>query len=127
MSFDECPICGETNFEESNSGLRVFPCGFQGSGFRRVNRCHGLDESPRPEVSIPDSINRYRLAFLDAAHAADTIAGDMTSENIPGDYARRCRELAQQMREFAGHTHGFGIGRKESGRGWAIMRYFRRS
>lgn len=55
-------------------------------------------------MSIPAEVARYRLAFLDAAHAAETIASDMAQEGHDTLYAERCRELAQQMREFAGHT-----------------------
>jgi hypothetical protein len=106
MAFEKCPECGETNYEEEYS-YRTFDCGFVGFGSVRSSRC----ERPRRQtatIDVPVEVARYRLALLDAAQAADTIAADMTAESQSPAFAARCRELAAQMREFAGHTaHGF--------------------
>lgn len=102
MAFEKCPECGETNYEEDYSNYRSFDCGFVGVGSRRSNRCENPEKKIAP-IDIPAEVSRYRLAFLDAAQVADNIAGDMIAEGQSAEFSTRCRELAKQMREFAGH------------------------
>ena len=107
MAFERCPECGETNYEEEYSH-RTFDCGFVGLHSTRSSRCDNPKKKIRP-VDIPAEVSRYRLAFLDAAQVADSIAADMMTDGQPAEFSARCRELAKQMREFAGHgTHDAG-------------------
>ena len=106
MSFRKCPECGETNYYESGLS-RYFDCGFQGRTYSdvREQRCGGARRKTSREASpeLSDDAARYRLALLDAAHAADGIAADLIADG-QSEHARRCAELAKQMRQFAGHT-----------------------
>jgi hypothetical protein len=102
MAFNKCPECGNTNFEEDSSNLRTFDCGFSGQWDRRVKRCR----NPRPHTrgcDIPAEVNRFRLALLDAAHAAETIAADLVETEDVEEFAERLQDLARQMRAAAGH------------------------
>jgi hypothetical protein len=101
MTFEKCPECGETNYEEKY-GHRTFDCGFVGLGYTRSIRC-GNPRKKIASIDIPAEVSRYRLALLDAAQAAESIAADMMADNQSAEFAARCRELAKQMRNFAGH------------------------
>jgi len=85
-----------------------------------------------PAVSIPHEVARYRLSLLDAAQSLDAMANDMDARNV-ADFPARCRELARQMREFAGHTvDGAGSnqefqGGKTAATGTALMRMLRKA
>jgi hypothetical protein len=123
MSFERCPECNETNWEESGS-VRTFDCGFQGYWSTRHRRCSAngtkrLPKQPAKSAAINDEAARYRLALLDAAQAADGLASDMAASG-QDQFASRCRELARQMRRFAGHDadadfQGFGGQRSTTG------------
>ena len=116
MPFEKCPECGETNYQENTLNYRAFDCGFEGYLGRRHNRCEGTKK--KPTISIPAEVARYRLAFLDATQVADAIAADMAADgNENNAFAGRCRELARQMREFAGHTSGLADTGQNTGRG----------
>ncbi len=105
MAFSKCPECGETNYEEDTDGLRIFDCGFESEEERRVSRC----DNPDPRVQeIPAEIARYRLALFDCAQAAETIGNDMQAKGVAGEFTERCRDLARQMRDFAGNSDDFG-------------------
>ena len=105
MDFDSCPECGETNYEEDVYSERYFDCDFQSKGNKRTARCGNprRDRSDR-RPDIPAEVNRYRLALLDAAHAAETIATDMDAEQADRRYIEQITHLANQMRELAGHS-----------------------
>ena len=67
------------------------------------HECTNAQKQRQQPVSIPAEVARYRLAFLDAAQVADTIASARMAEEQDNAFVDRCRELAKQMREFAGH------------------------
>jgi hypothetical protein len=125
MAFEKCPECGETNYQEQYSH-RTFDCGFVGFGSTRSNRC-GRPKKKLPAVDIPAEVSRYRLALLDAAQVADSIAADMMADGQSAEFARRCSELAKQMREFAGHgPNGFASPRSGAQRSGLISIFRRR-
>lgn len=108
----KCPECGETNYYEYGF-TQAFDCGFKGRNCedRREARCNaGGKSAKRSPAAVPvdAAAVRLRLALLDAAHVAETIANDMGRAGRDDDYAARCRELARQMRAFAGHTDDTG-------------------
>lgn len=122
MSFNKCPECGETNYQERNF-VRAFDCGFSGEFDRRAQRCD------RTTSSRLDEENKYRLALLDAAQVAETIGTDMKADGIPPEYAQRCIDLSRQLREFAGHTiaaRTFDDLRQSRGVGNALVGLFRK-
>ncbi|MBA2124700.1 hypothetical protein DLM45_00450 [Hyphomicrobium methylovorum] len=121
MQFQTCPECGETNYEEDLDSLRTFDCGFMGEFERRVSRCDSHERKAK-EVTIPAEVARYRLALLDAAQSADTIAADMSASDIDPIYVERCRDLARQMRAFAGHSPGTNNARA-SGKDGTLSRF----
>lgn len=109
--WSECPICGEKNYYEYD-GAQHFDCGFAGSVDQdtRVERCSARDLEPDADaadegaVPVADAdISDYRLAFLDAARVVESIAAEFAGGQGTGETASRCRDLAQQMRAFAGH------------------------
>lgn len=134
MSFSKCPECGETNYYEQ-SYTRYFDCGFQASTLTttREARCGSDDRKSnkrkRAEPTLSDEASRYRLALLDAAHAAEGIAADLRADALP-EHAEKCAALARQMREFAGHTGVSGeetpTFRSRQSPGRAIMAIFRK-
>ena len=125
MAFTKCPECGETNHAE-HSSFRTFDCGFQGWYDTRNKRC-GNPKGRAPAVSIPAEVARYRLALLDAAQAAETIGHDMTEDGNSPEFAGRCRELARQMRAFAGHTADFGSSGRSGGGTGKLLSIFRKA
>jgi hypothetical protein len=128
MAFNECPECGETNYAEDLSNFRSFTCGFQAYPRRRFAVCK-QPSAKRIGVEriVNDTSSRYRLALLDAAQAADAVAADMEADGCEVIYIERCRELARQMRDFAGHGSGFEKGRdKAASKGSAIIAFFRK-
>lgn len=104
MSFSSCPECGETNFYENSYSVRHFDCGFKGQWSTRTARCGGKRKRVTTAPVIDDAAARYRLALLDAAQVADTIAIDMVGADQSPDFVDRLRQLSSQMRAFAGHT-----------------------
>lgn len=107
MAFSTCPECGESNYEEDDySGIRSFDCGFESENDRRHSRCESKTRRRpnRPSVEPSDGASRYRLALLDAAQVAEILANDMAAEGASTEHVSRCRELALQMRGFAGHS-----------------------
>lgn len=104
MSFSSCPECGETNFYENSYSVRHFDCGFKGQWSTRTARCGGKRNPATPSPAIDDAAARYRLALLDAAQVADTIAADMTGADQSSDFVKRLHQLSMQMRAFAGHS-----------------------
>ena len=70
--------------------------------------CKSPQKKKQATAAVPfskgDGASRYRLALLDAALVVETIAEDITGSGHSGHFARRCCELARQMREFAGYT-----------------------
>ena len=112
MPFEKCPICGETNFEEDVVQERSFECGFSSLKDRRTSQCQTPKEDRNPSTSRPAATNdeaaRYRLALLDAAQVADVLAADMSTAGQDARFVDRCRELARQIRAFAGHTSDAG-------------------
>ena len=129
MVFAKCPECGETNHYESLS-TRIFDCGFRSSYDARTSPCRAKNRRAAAAVSIPVEVGRYRLALLDAAQVAETIAADMTAEGQDSEFVERCADLARQMREFAGHTPGqdtLGGGQSGAGNtGTALTRFLRK-
>lgn len=127
--FTKCPECSETNYYDQNY-TRYFDCGFQGSSYNntRHHRCDGAKRK-KEAPALDHEAARYRLALLDAAHAAEGIASDLRADEHP-EYAERCAALARQMREFAGHTDLAGeetpTFRSKASPGRAIMAIFRR-
>lgn len=122
MSFKNCPECGETNYYQVGY-IRYFDCGFAGDKWdTRTARCAAFDDNPRPQAGqlplISDEAACYRLALLDGAQAIDGLAADMEADELSGNYAQSCRELAQQLRAFAGHDTGLGwfAGNRRRGR-----------
>ena len=104
MSFSKCPECGETNYYESGYSVRNFDCGFKGQWETRTARCGGKVHRAAAAITISDEAARYRLALLDAAQVTDTIAADMVVAGQSTDYVDRLRQLARQIRAFAGHV-----------------------
>lgn len=106
MPFEKCPECGSTNFEEDDDEERFFDCGFQSVGERRSARCDKPDPSHRKAAApaADSEAARYRLALLDAAQVVDVLGSDMTSAGQDPRFVERCRELARQIKAFAGHT-----------------------
>lgn len=132
-----CPECGETNYFES-SYSQQFDCGFKGSSSwdTRERRCGGKAKSSAAKAGVgalSDDVSRYRLALLDAARVADMIASDIDRGGAPQEHAGRVRELAEQMRAFAGHSADAGSKNFEdfagrTGRaGSALSRWVRRT
>jgi hypothetical protein len=100
-----CPECDATNYFEEND-KQIFDCGFEGADDDdvRVSRCAALDMDEASGVGpVVDEGSKYRLGFLDAAHVADGIARDIDQSIVLEGLAQRCRDLAEQMRSFAGH------------------------
>ena len=124
MAYEKCPECGDTNYEEDADGDRTFDCGFMSNDDQRTSRC----DNPDPSVpDVPAEIARYRLALFDCAQAADAIGNDMRAKGVAAEFAERCRELARQMREFAGDGgggpgHGPGSGGTTAGKVLSIFR-----
>ena len=92
----------------------------------------GPDEEREP-IRVTD-VSFVSEAEFDAAQAAETIGNDMTAQGESAEFARRCLELARQMRTFAGHTASgqtfddFTAGQsKSTGLGTALVRVFRRA
>ena len=104
MSFSSCPECGETNYYENSYSVRQFDCGFKGQWETRTARCGGKRKRVTGSPAIDDAAARYRLALLDAAQMADTIAADMVGADQSPDFVSRLRQLSSQMRIFAGHS-----------------------
>lgn len=104
MSFSSCPECGETNYYENSYSVRHFDCGFKGQWDTRTARCGGKRKRVAGPPASDDAAARYRLALLDAAQVADTIAADMVGSDQSPDYVSRLHQLSSQMRAFAGHT-----------------------
>ncbi len=133
MSFSSCPECGETNYyETSYSNVRHFDCGFKGQFGTRTARCGGKRKRSAETPVIEDSSARYRLALLDAAQVADTIAAEMVQADQSPEFVSRIRQLSTQMRAFAGHTNAAtfeGLSRSNTTRrtGTALMAIFRRA
>ena len=123
MPFEKCPECGDTNYAEEDYKYRKFDCGFVGFYEDRKKRC-GNPKGSAP--AIPAEVARYRLALLDAAQAAETISNDMIANGVAPDYAGRCRELARQMRAFAGHTAEFGTAGKGGTPAGKVLSIFRK-
>lgn len=125
--YSKCPECGETNYQEYLA-TRSFDCGFKGCFDERRARC-GRKDKRKADDTAGATDNRYRLALLDAAQVVDVIASDMTRDGTGGTYAERCRELARQMREFAGHSRDAAsfndVSARKSGSGLkALVRRF---
>lgn len=133
MSFEKCPECQETNFYEGDYKHRTFDCGFQSQYDTRTKPCRSNDRRAAGAgvpISIPHEVARYRLALLDAAQAADAIAADMTAQGHENEFAERCRDLARQMREFAGHSgvgSPVGFARQGKRAGTALMTIIRKA
>lgn len=121
--YQSCPECGDTNHEENWNNVRTFDCGFQGQFDKRVNRCEGT-KKPKPVIEriVDDSAARFRLGLLDAAQAVDGIATDLAASGGEDEYSQRCRELAQQMRQLAGHESALSA----SSRNTSIVTFFKR-
>lgn len=104
MSFSSCPECGDTNFYENSYSVRTFDCGFKGQFGTRTARCGGKRKRVIEAPAMDDAAARYRLALLDAAQVADTIAADMVNADESPEFIGRLRQLSSQMRIFAGHA-----------------------
>jgi hypothetical protein len=105
MSFERCPECQETNYSE-RIYTRSFACGFKSQFDERQALCGAQRQRPQKRTdtaTFNDEAARYRLALLDAAQATDLLATDMAMGDQDKAYVARCRELARQMRTFAGH------------------------
>lgn len=139
MSFSKCPECGETNHHEV-SGLRDFSCGFRAFYETRAAKCSRQSRkqgpSPSPDQVMGYEAARYRLALLDAALVADTIAtdidADMAGDRRAAAYSGRCRDLARQLRAFAGHAQAAGatfddLAGNPPKSGFALMTLFRKA
>ena len=132
MSFSTCPECGETNFYENSYSARHFDCGFKGQWSTRTARCGGKRNRVAGPPAIDDAAARYRLALLDAAQVADTIAADMVTAQQSPDFVSRLRQLSSQMRTFAGHTapasfEDLAQSRTSRSAGTALMAIIRRA
>ncbi len=84
--------------------VRHFDCGFKGQWGTRTARCGGKQKRVTAPPRIDDAAARFRLALLDAAQVADTIAADMVNADQSPEYVGRLRQLSSQMRNFAGHS-----------------------
>ena len=111
--FSQCPECGETNHHQRGMyGNRYVECGFQSDHIgNRTAKCDrkrkGTSNAQKRQQPLPDdSAARYRLALLDAAQVVDTVAADMHAAAQSREFVNRLRELATQMRSFAGHSAG---------------------
>jgi hypothetical protein len=140
--WNRCPQCGETNFYVAVY-TQVFDCGFKGSVVSdlREARCNaGGSRHSRPSATAAAAqvVNHeagpsqygdgYRLVLLDAAHTAEIIADDMEEASVEDEHVGRVRSLAQQLREYGGHSTGVPTPSSEAAQkgGTALTRWMRK-